>query len=247
MSRIETVIKNAELIKNLINKYKIFSSDISVEVKKLDENMPTIVLYFSLDKENYSNVIYLINTGNGSLEGKVLGVYSNVGNKIGSFLLQLHLLLMFISNVTYLNLDNYTDEPARAARGVYSDFDVKKRAPVEQWVGKDLAAQLLMSEGEMVYKPSGDSRKIIETKIREIVAEQKEKSEIKGEALPFWNNFDNIDKFLRDLKQYNGGGVRKSKLRTRTHIRKNKNINKNKIRTRKRINKNKNKYKNKLR
>ena len=73
------------------------------------------------------------------------------------------------------------------------------------------------------------------------MAEQKEKSEIKGEPLPFWNNFDNIDKFLRDLKQYNGGGVRKSKLRTRTRTHRRKNKNKNKIRTRRRINKNKNK------
>jgi hypothetical protein len=239
MSRIEHLIKNAELIKKLINDNNIFLPKLKIKIIKptTSEKSSSLVLFFLLDEENYSDTLYFINTDNGSLEGKVLGVYSNVGNKKGSFLLQLQLLLMFMSNVTLLHLDNYTNDPARAARGIYSDFNVRKRPPAKQWVGKDLAEQLLMSDGEMVYKPTGDSRKIVEKKIREIVAEQKEKSEIKGKALPFWNKFDNIDKFLRDLKQYSGGGGRVRKNKLHKYTRKNKNNlhkytlkNKNKLR-----------------
>lgn len=201
MSRLEVLKYNAELIVKLINNNHIFSSKLEIKIIKPTEKDSSIILYFSLDKDNYSEVVYIYNRDNGSLEGKVLGVYSNVGNKIGSFLLQLQLLLMFISNVTLLNLDNYTNEPARAARGIYSDFSIKKRGPPANWVGKDLAEQLLMADGEMVYKPNAESRKIIEQKIREIVAEQK----AKGQPLPFWNNFDGIEIFLKNLHQFIGG------------------------------------------
>lgn len=201
MSRFELLKHNADLIVKLINDNTIFSSKLEIKIIKPTEKSSNMILFFLLDKENYSDTLYFTNTDTSSLNAKVLGVYSNVGNKIGSFLLQLHLLLMFISNVASVDLDNYTDDPARAARGVYSDFSVRKRGPSENWAGKELAEQLLMADGEMVYKPTAESRKIIEQKIREIVAEQK----AKGQPLPFWNNFDGIETFLRNLRQYVGG------------------------------------------
>ena len=211
MSRFELLKYNADLIVYLINNTGIFSSNLEIKIIKPNEKSSAFILFFLLDKENYSDTLYFINTDNGSLEAKVLGVYSNVGNKIGSFLLQLQLLLMFISNVASVNLDNYTDDPARAARGVYSDFSVRKRGPPANWAGKDLAEQLLMADGEMVYKPTAESRKNIEQKIREIVAEQN----AKGQPLPFWNNFDNIDYFLSNLHQYVGGNKKKNKNKSR--------------------------------
>jgi hypothetical protein len=201
MSRFELLKYNAELIVKLINDNTIFSSKMEIKIIKPTEKSSNMILFFLLDKDNYSDTLYFANTDTGSLKGKVLGVYSNVGNKIGSFLLQLQLLLMFISNVTLLNLDNYTNEPARAARGIYSDFSIKKRGSPANWVGKDLAEQLLMADGEMVYKPTAESRKIIEQKLREIVYEQK----AKGQPLPFWNNFDGIESFIRNLRQFIGG------------------------------------------
>jgi len=222
------LVDNANLIVKLLNKNKIFSQEVKVEVFKNDEkDKTTIVLNFSLDKENYSDTLYYIDNTTLRLEGKVLGVYSNVGNKIGSFLLQLQLLVMFLSNVRVLDLENFTNDPARAARGVYSDFSVKKTGSPAKWAGKDLAEQLLMSEGEMIYKPTSDSRKRVEQKMKEIVDEQKAKQ---NQPLPFWNNYDGINIFLRELKQYKGGGGKYKNI---------KNIKNNK----KRITKRKNSYK----
>ena len=103
---------------------------------------------------------------------------------------------------------------------MYNDFSVKKKGSPENWKGKDLAEQLNMSNGEMIYKPTAESRKNVEQKMREIVAEQK----AKGQPLPFWNNYDNIDKFIRDLHQTLGG--KKHRLQSRKK-RRSRNIKKN--------------------
>lgn len=207
MTRTEIVKNNAQRMLDLLNKYGIFSSNVEVDITKpIDRKTGEPVKYASfilnikLDANNHAYSAYFIND-NGNLVGYVYGVDSSVGNKIGSFLLQLHLLLMVISDVTTLSLANFTDDPARAARGVYSDFRVIKKGEPEKWKGKDLAEQLHMAEGEMIYKPTAESREIIEQKMRDIVAEQK----AKGQPLPFWNNYDNIDKFIRDLRQSVGG------------------------------------------
>ena len=215
MTRLESIKTNARRIVELLNKHKIFSKDVEVEFKKDDDKSSNFILYFSLNDENYSDTLYFIKDETGSISGKVLGVYSSVGNKVGSFLLQLQLLLMFISNVPYLDLDNFTNDPARAARGVYNDFSVKKKGSPENWKGKDLAEQLNMSNGEMIYKPTAESRKNVEQKMRDIVGEQK----AKGQPLPFWNNYDNIDKFIRDLHQTLGGKKHRQQSRRKRRSR----------------------------
>jgi hypothetical protein len=61
---------------------------------------------------------------------------------------------MVLSNVAYFSLANFTDDPARAATGIYEMLDVNQSAEdtgysASDWSYKSLQEKLLMSEGQM--------------------------------------------------------------------------------------------------
>ena len=213
MSKLELLKNKAKLITKLINNNEIFSSELKVEFDEQRKPYQICFITFKLDDANFSTSEYFLNSSDGSLQGHILSVYSNQkGMQVGSFLLQLQLLVAFLSNATSLKLENYTDEPARAAKktGIYGDFTPKLRS--KDKVKKDLAEQLKISEGDMMLILNSDNRRITEQKIKSIVIEQKAKD---IPLLSFWNKFDKIDTFLRQLHQHVGG-----KKKSRKHTQK---------------------------
>jgi len=151
LTRLVTIAKS---IATFINNCNIFKNEINIMTtpqQRLSYN-----INFILDQQNYSSALYYLSSEY-KLVGKILFVNSTFqGSKIGSFLFQLHLLLSVLSNVTQLELDNYTDEPVRAAGGIYKDFKWKISKKDSKGKTEDEKAQ--MSEGEMIWLPNGNNR-----------------------------------------------------------------------------------------
>jgi hypothetical protein len=100
---------------------------------------------------------------NGYITAQGLGVKSFVGvPKVGSTVFHLNLLLSILVGATHVELLNYTDDPSRAAAGIYGLFKINKRkgtTGVERaaFYGQKLPEQLATSEGAMIYTLTGDS------------------------------------------------------------------------------------------
>lgn len=147
----ETLKTNAKKITNIVNNNKLFGDDL-MEVYIIDQIPNKITIGFKINENNFSEVDYFIS--NSQLQGRGKGVKSDIGNRTGSLLFNLNLLLMVLSNVVYFSLANFTDDPARAANGIYELLDVNQSAEdtgysASDWSYKSLQEKLLMSEGEM--------------------------------------------------------------------------------------------------
>ena len=190
---LENVFDKGKRIVKLINEQQLFDSPLNIRSNKSESRAtPYIKIIFSLDDENYCQAGYTTNASTGNkIQGTISFVASAAGNKIGSFLLQLHLLMAYMSNVQRMELDNMTDNPQRAATGIYRDFSFKEKG-----------------FPEMYYKKSGNSISIVLETMKSIVEEQKKKER----KLTFWNNYDGINDFIRAIKQ-NSGGKKKNKTR----------------------------------
>jgi len=125
MTRImRTLRENGEKIAKLASR-SLFKDDYYV----LFESRPAaegFVCSFELENpklryaENYSRAVYYQDGGAGGiLKGRGLGVYA-MGHRVGQFLFYLQLLLCIKSEVFSFELDNRTDDPERAKRGIYS-------------------------------------------------------------------------------------------------------------------------------
>ena len=192
---LENVFDKGKRIVKLINEQQIFDSPLNIRSNKSESRAtPYIEIIFSLDDENYCQAGYTTNASTGNqIQGTISFVASAAGNKIGSFLLQLHLLMAYMSNVQRMELDNMTDNPERAATGIYRDFSFKEKG-----------------FPEMYYKQSGNSISIVLETLKSIVDEQKKKER----KLTFWNNYDGINDFIKAIKQNSGG---KKKNNTKRH------------------------------
>lgn len=143
---------NAHRIRDIVNTNKLFG-DHDMEVYSVET--PTLItIGVRIDEDNFSEVDYFMNYKDLKLEGRGKGVKSTIKNSTGSLLFNLQLLLMVLSNVVLFTLDNFTDDPARAATGIYELLDVNKSAEstghsASDWSYKSLEEKLLMSEGGM--------------------------------------------------------------------------------------------------
>ena len=198
----ETLKTNAKKITNLVNNNKLFGDDL-MEVNIIEPNSNIITIGFKINENNFSEVDYFIN--NSRLEGRGKGVKSDMGNRTGSLLFNLNLLLMVLSNVVYFSLANFTDDPARAATGIYELLDVNQSAQdtgysASDWSYKSLQEKLLMSEGEMklnIINIHSDIKK----KLKDII-------DTRGVG--------KSQNFISDINQYwstHGGSKRKTKKR----------------------------------
>ena len=123
---------NGSHIENIINKSGIFKSEYKIVFKILNMNdsvncmfalstIHDINISYENTNDNYSRAVYLyedcgINVGYPIGMGR--GVTSS-GNRIGHFLFYLQILLVIKSGIFDFQLENFTDEPARAGRGIY--------------------------------------------------------------------------------------------------------------------------------
>jgi len=116
-----------------------------------------------------STFLYL--NDNGIKEGVGKGVKTIVpGKNLGSIVFHLQLLLSIISGIQHLGLSNFTDDPGRATKGIYSLFEIDKRGHSgSDFVGKSVDEQIHLSEGEMRFILRSDSEDIWETKWKELM------------------------------------------------------------------------------
>ena len=175
-----------------------------MQVYIIDEKPNIITIGFKIDENNFSEIDYFINLEDLQVQGRGKGVKSNIGNRTGSLLFNLQLLLMVLSNVVFFSLANFTDDPARAATGIYELLDVNQSAEDtgyvwSDWSYKSLQEKLLMSEGAMklnIINIHSD----IQKKLKEIIDKR---------------GIGNSDVFIRQIKQYWSTGVGGSKRKTK--------------------------------
>jgi len=120
--------------------------------------------YYSIEKDTKNK---------GNITGVEKGIYSNLGNKTGTFLFYLQLLLIIKTNIVEFRLDNFTDDPVRAAKGIYSPLRINIRKNVtgynrHEYAGKTKEERLQMAEGQMRYILTGDSYKELVNLIEKI-------------------------------------------------------------------------------
>lgn len=142
-------------IADVFNASQILNMPVIFQVLKNDQNM--LAVRFALNKETYSGASYFLEVSGfykGHLAASGIGVNSNLGNRTGTLLFHLTLLLAISSNAAIFYLENFTDDPARAAQGIYELLDVDKTiarhgTARSEFVGLNLEDQLHLSEGGM--------------------------------------------------------------------------------------------------
>jgi len=164
----EEIKRKGQFIANKFNdarllKRRVFFEVIEEEKKKdnergNEEETNNLNVKFSLTEDASSAAEYWMKD-RAELNARGIGVESNLGFRTGQLLFHLTLLLAILRNTSVFELDNFTNDPVRAAMqgGIYSMFDVDKRivrhcTPRDEFTGKSLAEQLELAEGGMILK-----------------------------------------------------------------------------------------------
>lgn len=224
------ITKTAQTIVDRVNKHKIIGPEYTLGVEVLPNYLhgvavphqvtsASVSFYIDMSKDisdekypseyrNYCSGLYYntIIRGRTQFICNITNVKSQ-GNRVGVFLTHLQILLAIKVNCQFVELENMTDSPARAATGIYSMF-----TPYAQGVsmkrGLDLHEQLLTTLGYMRLINDSETMKEWTEKVRSM------SSEITENAPPWGENAKKeIETFLREQLQY--GGKRKSKRRKR--------------------------------
>jgi hypothetical protein len=176
----------------------------------------------------------------GRLLASAQDVSSDIGYRTGTFLFHLLLLLVIYSGTPELTLDNFTEDPARAADGIYSLLSVNTREsdtgkPASEFTRESIATvlkvdpagiseaellreRLLLSEGQMIYNRTRDSFYNWAIKMSELSA--------KLESLPDtpWDSevVTKMNAFIQELIRYftYGGGKKRSRHFSKKRTRK---------------------------
>jgi len=211
----QEIDRKGKLIANLVNQSGLLSVPVMFEIID-NPGGQFIIANFYLNEETYSRGQYYIEPDGlykGSLVANGAGVNSNMGNRSGMFMFHLQLLLVMTSGARIFNLNNYTDEPARAAQGIYSLLSVNTTlgthgTPRPEFTGKSLSDKLHLSEGEMRLVVDASSMTKWTSKMKELP------SKVEGKGDPWNPNVEkNMNKFLGSVSQYGMYGGRKSKTK----------------------------------
>ena len=210
----QDIYKKGELIANLINHTGLLSLPVMFEIREYPGDS-SVIAKFYLNEETYSSGQYYIEPEGiykGFLVANGAGVNSNIGNRTGMLMFHLQLLLVMTTGVRVFNLSNFTDEPARAAQGIYSLLSVNTTlgthgTPRSEFAGKSLEDKLHLSEGEMRLVVDASSMAKWNIQMQQLA------SQVGGYP---WNpNVQiNMNKFLGFVSQYGMYGGRKSKKKT---------------------------------
>ena len=248
-------VKLYNISKFIVNKYSHFLNNNDGYVLKFfigvndKDNVIVAFSYSNFTKDNkIRNMKYGINTMaysqaeyyrelEGSHQGYLMGVgngvYSQPGVRVGHFLHHLQLLLSIEAGIPVHSLENFTDNPERAARpgGIYDPYKVDMRGEDRsKYVGLSLEDQLYLSEGRMRHDLYSNSKRIIMKRIKDLFLKI-----LPNEGDDRYNiwNFDNIRKDLgygvskrsidssssrrttKKSKTTKSGGSRKKRRRTR--------------------------------
>ena len=223
---IERLRTNSLEIKNIVNKNELFGKHtMNVVITNANvgstSNRPrrkgtgnTMEIKFELlengldevKPDNFSNVDYFINDN--ILQGFATTVMSDLGNKTGELLFNLQILLMTLSGVKILKLDNDADDAQRAAKGIYSLLKINRKLWSEvSFVDKKITfeEQLLMADGEMILNFNRNTYRDVKDKLIKIINGRN------------GNNHTKSTNFFKQINQYwtigGGGSKRKTKKR----------------------------------
>lgn len=214
----QEIDRKGKLIANLVNQSGLLSVPVMFEI--IDNPAGQfIIANFYLNEETYSRGQYYIEPDGlykGFLVANGSGVNSNMGKRTGMLMFHLQLLLVMTSGARIFNLNNYTDEPARAAQGIYSLLSVNTTlgthgTPRSEFAGKSLDDKLQLSEGEMRLVVDAGSMTKWNTQMLQLA------SQVEGRGYPWNPNVEkNMNKFLGFIPQYGMYGGRKAKKKKKT-------------------------------
>jgi hypothetical protein len=192
--RIDNIVKKVCL---LINNSKVFNIKLHYIIKYTYDQSVYIKLYF--DNDNFVTTKFYNNSSN-YLFANNKNVNSTFGNYTGTLLFNIQMLIVSLSNTQQIHLDNYTDNPDRAARGIYSLLNVDKRMEDRnEFKNKDLKEQLLISEGKMYLNIDQSTIKLVYNKFIDInyKLDKTHKNSILNK-----NYLSNIKQFIKNIKYY---------------------------------------------
>ena len=190
--------------------------DIPVVFSMIGDKTNNLAVKFSLNDNAYSGASYFVEGQ--KLMATGIGVNSNLGNRTGTLLFHLTLLLAISCNTSVFYLDNFTDEPARAASGIYQLLDVDKTiarhaTPRSEFTGLNLEDQLNLAEGGMYLKIDASTYGKWKNKMTDIA------SKVETEKLPSpWIQpvKTNMQRFVTQISQFEGfSGGRKIRRKRR--------------------------------
>ena len=212
----QEIDKKGQLIAYLVNQSGLLSVPVMFEMREYPGDA-SVFAKFYLNEETYSSGQYYLEPEGiyrGFLVANGAGVNSNIGNRTGMLMFHLQLLLVMTTGVRVFNLSNFTDEPARAAQGIYSLLSVNTTlgthgTPRSEFTGKSLEDKLHLSEGEMRLVVDASSMAKWNSKMQELA------SQVEGRGYPWNSNVQtNMNRFLGFVSQYGMYGGRKSKKKT---------------------------------
>ena len=198
-SSISTIKENAIKIVSLFNDAAILTDTVEVSfiIRPQTSIFVTIGIKDNVKENNSTTVFHMDNDEPHNLVVTGNGVKSSMGQRIGSILFYLQILLAIQSNCTKFYLSNFTDDPSRAASGlgIYSLF-----TPRVTTESNTLTNQLLDSEGEMILDINEDSIDNWIKKMAEMAENAKEKK-INKKSYDKWNPSptETMETFLKNF------------------------------------------------
>lgn len=113
-----------QIMKRSFN-YNKYQFDYQVDINE-DETVTNLTLKIknkNTGKETYLEGKIMKDDDNNNFYSTIDMINSELGCKIGNFLVYIYIyILIKLKDVLSINLDNYTDDPARAALGIYNMF-----------------------------------------------------------------------------------------------------------------------------
>ncbi len=211
----EKMKEKCEIIKQLIHKLGFFKDGFTFdykidEVKKRSKPVIQVTFYINDIDNIFCRTIFT--THNSTLDhAHILYVKSKLGHYTGVFLFNMKLILCYLSNISEIIIENYTDDRLRAAKGIYKRFMIDKRGhSPNEYKGKNFEEQLFTSEDQMRLSMTSDLLQYIIQDLHDI----SEKTEVPSNTNPWNPEYSRrLTTFISNVKQYFGGSRRRITIR----------------------------------
>lgn len=168
-----------------------------------------------LNADTFCDVLYVLHPTHGVPQVIIRYITSDVGQGTGTFLLYLQLWVAYRMGIQDVVLENETDDPVRAARGIYEAFEVEERGKNRTALrGQSLAEKLHTVEGAMRLRmgPWFEAHAVRKLERLMDAVENQGVYTVWSEEAPA-----SVSRWLREEKQrgFRGGGRRKTHHRRR--------------------------------
>lgn len=175
-----------------------------------------------LDEENYANSFIIWDEEKETVTSGITMVESSMGHSIGFFLFHLQLVLAILSGATEITIDNDTNDPARARRGIYQLFktNVRNMDAQERARWRALSEENQMRKPEMVHMVRKGSLAQIHKVLTKRLREQRDRNVAGKEEIWRENVEEVLALFFRSVRKafdlYSGGRRTEKAKRAKT-------------------------------